>query len=235
MLAYLGKRLLQMFPVLLIVTGFVFAMLWMMPGDPSRAFVGPGEVFDEQQLAVIRQEHHFDKPVAVQYSIWLGETVSGDLGRSVQTNRRVADELAQRALVTLGLGIAGVIICLLIALPAGILSAVYRGRLADYVRTARAKGMPNRVVIWIHTLRNALLPVITVIGMQVGHIFAGAVVIETLFGIPGMGRFLVQAIFERDFPVAQASVLVIALSVLAANLLTDLLCAWLDPRVKYGD
>jgi peptide/nickel transport system permease protein len=316
-LAYLGKRLLQMFPVLLIVTGFVFAMLWMMPGDPARAFVGPGEVLDEQQLAVIRQEHHFDKPVAVQYSIWLGKTVSGDLGRSVQTNRRVADELAQRALVTLGLGVAGVIICLFIALPAGILSAVYRGRLADYVatifavgavaipgfwlgimaillfgvklrwlpvqgyvpftddplgwlahitmpafalgitscalilrqtrsamlevlaqdyvRTARAKGMPNRVVIWIHTLRNALLPVITVIGMQVGHIFAGAVVIETLFGIPGMGRFLVQAIFERDFPVAQASVLVIALSVLAANLLTDLLCAWLDPRVKYGD
>lgn len=317
MLAYLGRRLLHMVPVLLIVTGCVFAMLWMIPGDPARAFVGQGEVLDEEQLAVIRKEHHFDKPVIVQYAIWLKKTVSGDLGRSVQTNRRVAEELSQRALVTFGLGVAGVIICILIALPAGILSAVYRGKLADYVatifavgavaipgfwlgimaillfgvklrwlpvqgyvpflndplgwlahitmpaialgitscalilrqtrsamlevlaqdyvRTARAKGMPNRVVIWVHTLRNALLPVITVIGMQVGHIFAGAVVIETLFGIPGMGRFLVQAIFERDFPVAQAAVLVIALSVLAANLVTDLMCAWLDPRVKYGD
>ena len=317
MLTYLVRRLLQMIPVLLIITGFVFAMLWMMPGDPARAFVGPGEVLDEEQLAVIRKEYNFDKPVVVQYAIWLGKTLRGDLGRSVQTNRRVSDELAMRAQATFGLGLAGMLICVLIAIPAGIFSAVYRGKIADYaatifavgavaipgfwlgimaillfgvklrwlpvqgyvafgddplgwlahiclpaialgitscalilrqtrsamievmaqdfVRTARAKGMPNRVVIWIHALRNALLPVITVLGMQVGHIFAGAVVIETLFGIPGMGRFLVQSIFERDFPVAQAAVLVIALSVLAANLLTDVLCAWLDPRVKYSD
>lgn len=317
MLTYLVRRLLQMIPVLLIITGFVFAMLWMMPGDPARAFVGPGEVLDEEQLAVIRKEYNFDKPVVVQYAIWLGKTVRGDLGRSVQTNRRVSDELAMRARATFGLGLAGLLICVVIAIPAGIFSAVYRGKLADYVatifavgavaipgfwlgimaillfgvklrwlpvqgyvafgddplgwlahiclpavalgitscalilrqtrsamievmaqdfvRTARAKGMPNRVVIWIHALRNALLPVITVLGMQAGHIFAGAVVIETLFGIPGMGRFLVQSIFERDFPVAQAAVLVVALSVLAANLLTDVLCAWLDPRVKYSD
>ena len=104
----------------------------------------------------------------------------------------------------------------------------------DYVRTARAKGMPNTVVIWIHTLRNALLPVVTVLGLQVGHVFAGAVVIETLFGIPGMGRLLVQAIFERDFPIVQAAVLVMALAVLVANLVTDLVCAWLDPRIKYS-
>ena len=94
--------------------------------------------------------------------------------------------------------------------------------------------MPNLVVIYIHALRNALLPVVTLLGLQIGHIFAGAVVIETLFGIPGMGSFLVQAIFQRDFAVVQASVLLIALSVLASNLLTDIVCAWLDPRVRSG-
>lgn len=104
----------------------------------------------------------------------------------------------------------------------------------DYVRTARAKGMSNTVVIWIHTLRNALLPVVTLLGLQVGHILGGAVVIETLFGIPGMGSFVVQAIFQRDFAVVQAAVLLIALSVLAANLVTDIACAWLDPRIKYS-
>jgi peptide/nickel transport system permease protein len=314
MIRYLIRRVLQMVPVLFIVTGLVFGMLWMFPGDPARAFVGPGESLDEQQLEVIRKEHHFDKPVIVQYAIWLGAAARGDLGRSLLTNRRVAEELASRAQVTFGLGVMGVLIALVLSLPAGITAAVYRGRLADYaatvlsvgaiavpgfwfgimmillfgvklgwlpvqgyvpfrdspsqwfshlllpglsigitscalimrqtrsamlevmtqdyVRTARAKGMSNTVVIWIHALRNALLPVVTLIGLQIGHIFAGAVVIETLFGIPGMGSFLVQAIFQRDFAVVQASVLLIALSVLAANLLTDLICAWLDPRIK---
>jgi len=303
-------------PVLLIVTALVFAMVWAFPGDPARAFAGSGEVLDEQQLALIRKEHHFDKPVPVQYALWLQKTLQGDLGRSTQTSRRVSVEIADRAQVTFGLGLLSVLLAVAIAVPAGIVCAVYRGRWADYlasvfsvgavaipgfwlgimfillfgvqlgwlpvqgyvafaddpvdwlrhvtlpaiamglassalvmrqtrsamlevatqdyVRTARSKGMPNSVVIWIHTLRNALLPVVTVLGMQVGHIFAGAVVIETLFGIPGMGRLMVQAIFERDFPIVQAAVLVMALTVLAANLATDLLCAWLDPRITYG-
>ena len=316
MLKYLIRRALQMIPVLLIVTGLVFAMLWTFPGDPARAFVGPGESLDEQQLQVIRKEHNFDKPVVVQYAIWLGHALQGDLGRSLLTNRRVADELASRAQVTLGLGLLGIIIAVALSVPAGITSAVYRGRVADYVatilsvgavavpgfwfgimtillfgvklgwlpvqgyvafsddprgwlyhlilpafaigitscalimrqtrsamlevltqdyvRTARAKGMPNAVVIWVHALRNALLPVVTLLGLQIGHIFAGAVVIETLFGIPGMGNFLVQAIFQRDFAVVQASVLLIALSVLVSNLVTDVVCAWLDPRITAG-
>lgn len=316
MFGFVVRRLLQMIPVLFIVTGLIFGMLWTIPGDPARAFVGAGEVLDEQQLDVIRKEHNFDRPVVVQYGLWLSKVVQGDLGRSVQTNRRVASELAVRAPVTLGLGLMGVLIAVVLSLPAGIASAVYRGRLADYVatvlsvgavavpgfwfgimtillfgvqlrwlpvqgyvsfsdnplgwlahitlpalaigvtscalimrqtrsamlevlaqdyvRTARSKGMPNSVVIWIHALRNALLPVITLLGLQVGHIFAGAVVIETLFGIPGMGSFLVQAIFQRDFAVVQAAVLLMALGVLTSNLVTDIACAWLDPRIKYG-
>ena len=316
MFAFVARRLMQMIPVLFFVTALIYGMLWAIPGDPARAVVGAGESLDEQQLDVIRKEHNFDKPIVVQYAIWLGQIGRGELGRSVQTNRRVETELFARAQVTLGLGLVGVLLAVVLAVPAGIVSAVYRGRFADhlatvfsigavaipgfwfgimtillfgvelrwlpvqgyvafsdnpmgwlahitlpalalgvtscalimrqtrsamlevlandYVRTARAKGMPNSVVIWIHALRNALLPVITLLGLQIGHIFAGAVVIETLFGIPGMGNFLIEAIFRRDFPVVQASVLLMALSVLAANLLTDILCAWLDPRIKYG-
>jgi peptide/nickel transport system permease protein len=105
----------------------------------------------------------------------------------------------------------------------------------DYVRTARAKGMTQSTVIWVHALRNALLPVVTVFGLQTGRIFAGAVVIETLFGIPGMGQFMVQAIFARDFMSVQGAVLLMALAVLFANLITDLIYALLDPRIRYDD
>lgn len=316
MVIYLLRRALQMIPVLFIVTGLIYGMVWAFPGDPARAFVGPGESLDEQQLDIIRKEHNFDKPVVVQYALWLGRALRGDLGRSSLTNRRVADELLSRAQVTLGLGILGIVITVALSIPAGITSAVYRGQFADYlatvlavgaiavpgfwfgimmillfsvklgwlpvqgyvafsenpwgwlshlilpalslgitscalimrqmrsamlevltqdyVRTARAKGMPNAVVIWIHTLRNALLPVVTLLGLQIGHIFVGAVVIETLFGIPGMGSFLVQAIFQRDFAVVQASILLIAMGVLVSNLATDVVCAWLDPRIKSG-
>lgn len=303
-----------MVPVVVIVTALVFSLLWTFPGDPARAFVGPGEALDEQQLEAIRREHNFDKPIVVQYVIWLKTTVGGDLGRSLLTNRRVGTELASRAQVTFGLGLIGIVVAALVSIPAGIMSAVYRGRFGDYVaailsvaaiavpgfwfgimmillfgvklgwlpvqgyvpflespwlwlthlilpgisvgvtscallmrqtrsamlevmtqdyvRTARAKGMSNTVIIWVHTLRNALLPVVTLLGLQIGHIFAGAVVIETLFGIPGMGSFLVQAIFQQDFAVVQASVLLMAITVLVSNLVTDVLCAWLDPRIR---
>ncbi len=103
----------------------------------------------------------------------------------------------------------------------------------DYVRTARAKGMHPVSVVWIHALRNALLPVVTVFGLQTGRIFAGAIVIETLFGIPGMGQFMIQAVFARDFQSVQGAVLVMALAVLFANLITDLVYAWLDPRIRF--
>jgi len=90
-------------------------------------------------------------------------------------------------------------------------------------------------VIWIHALRNALLPVVTVFGLQTGRIFAGALVIETLFGIPGMGNFMVQAIFAQDFMAVQGAVLLMAIAVLVANLVTDVLYAWLDPRISFDD
>jgi peptide/nickel transport system permease protein len=103
----------------------------------------------------------------------------------------------------------------------------------DYVTTARAKGLAEQVVVVRHALRNALIPVITLIGVQIGRLFGGAVVIETIFAIPGMGRLAVQSIFLRDFPVVQAIVLVMALAVLLSNLVADVLYGVVDPRVAY--
>lgn len=312
---YIVRRLLQMIPVLLMVTMLVYGLMLAIPGDPARALVGPGESLDDEQLELIRKEHNLDKPMVVQYAIWLGKALTGDLGRSTQNQRPVGEELRTRASVTLQFGVVAWIFAVLIAVPAGIVSAVYRGKALDflatvvsivgvaipnfwlgvmsillfgvilgwlptqgyvnilddpveglrhmvlpafalgitscalimrqsrsamlevlaqdYVRTARAKGLHGSKVIWVHALRNALLPVVTVFGLQTGRIFAGAVVIETLFGIPGMGQFMVQAIFARDFMAVQGAVLVMALAVLIANLATDLVYAWLDPRIRY--
>ena len=103
----------------------------------------------------------------------------------------------------------------------------------DYIRTARAKGLARWAVVTGHAMRNAMLPVITVMGLEIGRIFAGSVVIETLFGVPGMGRLMVQAVFQRDFPVVQGCVLVMATAVLLINFVTDILYAVLDPRIRY--
>ncbi|HSI01967.1 MAG TPA: ABC transporter permease [Reyranella sp.] len=312
---YVLRRFLQIVPVLLIVTFLVFALMWAIPGDPVRAFIGPGEALDARQLEVLRREHHLDQPMLVRYVIWLGDALSGNLGRSTINNRLVAQEVGERAVITFQLGLVAWIVAVLIAVPAGIVSAVYRGRpidylatvisigavavpgfwlgimaillfgvtlgwlptqgyvslfddpleglrhmllpafslgitscalimrqtrsamlevlAQDYIRTARAKGLAERAIIWIHALRNSLLPVVTVLGLQTGRIFGGAVVIETLFRIPGMGQLIVQAVFQQDFMVVQGSVLVMALAVLLANLATDVAYAWLDPRIKY--
>lgn len=314
---YIVRRILQIIPVLLLITLLVFALIWAIPGDPVRTMIAPGETLDAEQIEAIRKQYHFDEPMLVRYGIWLVDALQGDLGRSTVNNRLVAEEVGSRAVITFQLGLVAWVFSVLIAVPAGIVSAVYRGRTIDYfatiisigavavpgfwlgimlillfgvelgwlptqgyvnifddpleglrhmilpafslgitscalimrqtrsamlevlaqdyVRTARAKGMSEPVVILIHALRNSLLPVVTVLGLQTGRIFAGAVVIETLFSIPGMGQLMVQAIFEHDFMVVQGSVLVMAMAVLIANLVTDVAYAWLDPRIKYND
>lgn len=123
------------------------------------------------------------------------------------------------------------------AASAAVVSRIMRASLLDvldnaYVRTARAKGLREPIVIWRHAVRNAVLPVITVAGLQLGYLLGGAVVVETVFAWPGIGRLLVQSILARDFPVVQASVLVVAVTFIAVNILTDLLCGLLDPRVS---
>jgi peptide/nickel transport system permease protein len=104
----------------------------------------------------------------------------------------------------------------------------------DYLRTARAKGLPERVVIGRHALRNALLPVVTVLGVSLGHLLGGTVIVESIFGWPGVGKYAVDAIFARDYPVIQGFVLYMALIFLLVNLMVDLTYLWLDPRLHFG-
>ena len=287
----------------------------MIPGDAVLATLPPGTQLTQEQYQTRRHQLGLDKPVPVQYAIWLGGVVKGNFGDSTQSRRPVADELKQRLPVTLQVGLFALIFSLLIAIPAGVASAVWRNskvdrvvtfvsvaglaipdfwlalmlillfslklkwldpvgyasilsdpvtalRLAimptfvlgwgvaaviarqtrssmlevlhqDYVRTARAKGLHESRVIWLHALRNAMLPVITIIGLIFGRILAGAVIVETVFAIPGMGRLLVDSINFRDFRTVQAIVVIIALTVVAANLVTDVAYTWLDPRIHY--
>ncbi len=312
---YVLRRLLQLGPSLLLITFMVFALMHAIPGDPARMMVGAGEALDDAQLAAVRREYNLDKPLPTQYVLWLGRALTGDLGRSTANQRRVGAELMLRGSVTLQLGLFAWLIGVAISIPAGVISAVFRGRAPDtlativavgavalpgfwvgimmillfgvrlgwlptqgyvalgddpveslrhmvlpavalgitsaalvmrqmrsallevlaqdYIRTARAKGLARWSVVIGHGLRNAMLPVVTVMGLEVGRIFAGAVVIETLFGIPGMGSLMVQAVFQRDFPVVQGSVLLMATTVLVVNFITDILYGVLDPRIRY--
>ena len=104
----------------------------------------------------------------------------------------------------------------------------------DYVRTARAKGLSEAAVIWRHALRNAWLPVLTLLGLQLGGLLGGAVITETVFAWPGVGSLLVEAIQNRDYPVVQASVLLVSLAYVLVNTMTDLVYAWVDPRIRLG-
>jgi peptide/nickel transport system permease protein len=135
----------------------------------------------------------------------------------------------------------------LLILPAFVLSAGGIGGLTrfirssllevlrtDYVRTARAKGLPGRRVVWIHALKNGMLPVATIVGLQIGFLLAGAVIVEQIFAIPGIGRFVIAGLSDKDFPVVQGCVLLIGICVLLSSLLTDLAYAVLDPRIRFG-
>jgi peptide/nickel transport system permease protein len=314
--SYLLRRLLYFIPVIFLVTVVVFAITMLLPGDPALAFLGEGSIRDKVAYETMRQELGLDRPLPVQYALWLGKALHGNLGRSVRTHEAVTDALAARLPVTIELAAAALAIALAIAIPVGILSAtrpnspmdtaatvlavsgvalpeffvgillIYlfavglrilppsgfvplsaglwpnlrsillpalslgmtlnavtmrqvRASLIevmreDYVTVARAKGVSEGSVIRTHALKNALIPVITVIGLQVGRLFGGTVVVETIFAFPGMGRLAADSIFFRDFPALQGVVLVMALSVLLCNLLTDVLYAYVDPRIRYA-
>ena len=316
MARYLFRRLLYFVPVVFLVTVVVFSITMLLPGDPALAFLGEANMRDKVAYETMRKELGLDRPIPVQYAIWLGKAVRGDLGRSVRTHEAVTDALAARLPVTIELAVVALGIALVVAIPVGIISAVrpdswldttatvmavsgvalpeffvgilliylfavwlrvlppsgyvplsgglwpnlksiilpalslgltlnavtmrqVRASLIEvmreeYVTVARAKGLPEREVIRVHALKNAMIPVITVIGLQVGRLFGGTVVVETIFAFPGMGRLAADSIFFRDFPALQGVVLVMALAVLMCNLLTDLFYAYVDPRIRYA-
>ena len=311
MARHLLHRVLLSGPVLFGVLLLGFLLLQLIPGDVARVIAGPSatqEVVDQ-----IRGDLGLDRPLILQFLLYLGRVLQGDLGYSMINNTKVVEELAGAVGPTAELVLA----CLIWAVPSGIalgaIAAVNRGRLLDrliiaisvigvstpvfffalvlmmylgyrwdlfpflgrsgpiwtleglaslvlpaltlglsfigpvarmtrtsalevmnhdYVRTARAKGLRERTVTVKHVLRNALIPVITLIGLQAGFLLGGAVVTETIFSWPGVGRLAVGAILARDLALAQGAILVLAVSFILINLTVDLAYAALDPRLR---
>jgi peptide/nickel transport system permease protein len=308
MTAYILRRLLATIPILLGVATIVFALMFIVPGDPARLLMG--QHGDERTLASLRHEMGLDRPMYVQYARFIGRLMKGDLGMSYRQKRPVAEIIRDRFPATAKLAAAAMLIAILAGVGAGILAAMHRnttwdwlimvlslsgismpvfwlgmmlmlvfasglgwlpvggyGRAGDlrhialpalslaaisvgyiarmmrssmlevigkdYIRTARAKGLPERVVILGHALRNAFIPVITVIGIDFAALLGGAVATETVFSWPGLGRAVVDAIRMRDLPVVEGCVIFLAFVFVVINLLVDLSYAWLDPRIHY--
>jgi len=308
------RRLALSIPILLLVSIMVFSLIHLIPGDPVTVMLGQEATPEVKQA--LRHELGLDRPLVIQYFIWLGRVVRGDLGRSLVDRTSVLDQIRLRLPATIELAIGAFLIALLIAIPAGVLSATRRGSLvdhtstvlalgglslpsfwlamlliivfavklqwlpasgyvpffenpranltamilpmfatgiresaflmrmlrssmlevlhADYVRTARAKGLRERAVVLRHALRNGLVPVVTSSGLIIAGLLGGLVITESIFSIPGFGRLIVDAIFQRDFITVQGAILVSAVLVVLVNLIVDLLLVLIDPRIKQG-
>jgi len=305
-LRFVVRRLVLTVPVLLGVATLVFSLIHLVPGDPAAAMMG--ESASAADLGELRARLGLDRPLLVQYGTFLGGLMAGDLGTSFRYNTPVAREIGQRLWPTAELALVSMIIAILIAIPLGILGALYRGRLVDqaamtvslagiampnfwlgpvlaivfsvqlgwlpvsgtgtwqhlvlpavtlgaalaamtarmtraslidelrelYVLAARARGLSWTRAVIRHALRNSLIPVVTVIGLQLGSVLTGAIITETIFSWPGVGRLLIQAINFRDYPLVQGCILLIAVTYVGMNLIVDVAYAWLDPRIRYS-
>ena len=304
MQTFLIRRLLLAVPVLLGVVFVVMLTVELIPGDAVSLMLG--EHATKEAVAKLRDHLGLDKPLLVRYVEYVGRLLRGDLGRSIQQNRPVVDELADAWPATLELTVAALVIAAAIGVSAGVVSALWPNsvfdavaRLAslfglsmpvfwtglllivvfalwlpwlpvggvgspshlvlpaitlalpsvamvarmtrssvldvlreDYVRTARAKGLAERLVVAKHALRNAAIPILTLVGLQAGQLMGGAVLTETVFAWPGLGRLMVKAIFARDYILLQGAVLVFALAFVLINLAVDLAYGALDPRIS---
>jgi len=312
MFRFVVRRLVLSIPILLLVSFMVFGLIHLIPGDPATVILG--QEATPEAAAALRHELGLDQPLLIQYVTWVSHVLRGDLGRSLVDHTPVIDQIKQRLPVTLELTIGTFIIALLIAIPAGVLSATRRGSVADYastllalgglsvpsfwlaimfillfavklhwlpasgyvpftenpranlaamimpmfatgiresatltrmlrssllevlggdyVRTARAKGLGEWLVIMRHALRNALVPVVTAAGLLLAGLIGGLVITETIFAIPGFGRLIVEAIYQRDFVTVQGAILVSALMVVGINLIVDLIYALIDPQIR---
>jgi len=304
-LTYLVRRLVLTVPVLLGVATLVFALIHLVPGDPAEAMLG--ESAPAADLADLRAKLGLDEPLLVQYGHFLRGLVRGDLGTSFRYNTPVTSEIGQRLGRTAQLAFVAMAVSVVIAVPLGILGALYRGRAIDqaamavslagiampnfwlgpllaiifavelgwlpvsgtgswrhlvlpaltlgaalaaivarmtraslveelgelYVLAARARGVSRGRAVIRHALRNSLIPVVTILGLQLGAVLTGTIITETIFSWPGVGRLLIQAINFRDYPLVQGCILFIAVTYVLMNLLVDVTYAWLDPRIRY--
>ena len=304
MLRHLLQRFLLTLPSLWLVLTLVFLMIHIVPGDPVEQMLGEGAA--PGQIAELRHSLGLDQPIGKQYVRYLFQLAHGDLGKSLKFGAPVRAVIFERYPATLQLSLLALLVCAVIAIPAGVLAAHRRGKTsdravglftlfglafpnfalgpvlilifsielgllpvsgrgsalnyilpaatlgaalaailtrmvrgamleelsADYVRTARAKGLSTTTVLFRHAFRNALIPIITILGLQFGTLLAGTIVTETIFSWPGIGRLTVQAISSRDYPLLQGCILVIAVSYVLVNLMTDVLYSFIDPRVR---
>ncbi len=313
MLKFLARRLLSTLPVLLIVSVLVFLMLRLTPGDPAAVLAG--DAASTEQIALIRTSLGLDRSIPVQFGIWFGQLLRGDLGQSYYYKTEVATLIGQRLEPTLSLALITLTLAVAVAVPLGVLAAWRHGgwldrllmgfsvlgfsvpifvlaylliwlvslelgwlpvqgykRIADgvgpwlyhltlpaitlsviyialiarvtrasvletlgedYIRTARAKGLPEGVVLLRHALANAAVPIATVIGIGIALLIGGVVVTESVYAIPGLGRLTVDAVLARDFPTIQGVILLFSFVYVVVNLLVDLSYVFFDPRIRY--
>ena len=311
MRAYLVRRLATLPLLLLGISAVSFGLLSLAPGDPAEIVLrqrNPGQLPSAVEVTAMRAELGLDAPLPTQYVRWVSRSLTGDMGRSFGSEEPVADQLARRTVPTVLLTAAALVLALMVAVPAGILSARRRGsaldavaRLValvgaaapsyalaygliilfavklswlpalgygspaqivlpaialslapmaqlmrlirasmleilgqDYIRTARAKGLSERTVAVRHALRNALLPAIGAMGVNLGYLLSGAVIVETIFSWPGLGQLMVEAALTRDYPVVQGFVTYVAVAVLLVNLIADVALRVADPRLRFS-
>ncbi len=313
MIAQVIKKILAVIPKLLAISIILFFLINVLPGDAAMGMLSDDSSYEYYMQ--LKEKMGLDRPAVERYLDWLSGMLKGDFGKSLISGQPVAQRIAQRFPYTIELTVLAIIISMLIALPAGILSAVKRnspldvsssimsmvgvavpsfwlgmlliilfslklkwlpasGYVAiskglfanlqkmilpaiavgiaftatvmrqtrsamlevlgkDYVLTARAKGLKERIVVWKHALRNALIPVITVISMQIGRLIGGVIVTETVFVLPGMGNAIADAILSRDYPVVMGMIMVVASIVVFINLFVDILYIFIDPRISH--
>lgn len=305
MTAYLIKRLLLAIPVLLVTSLLVFLVLHLSPGDPVDVIAGP--LAPQAVRDRIRTQLGLDKPLPIQFIIYMSNVARGDLGDSILNHRPVREMIAAKLPITAELGLAAFALTYLLAIPLGVIAALNRnsfsdwftmilaligvsmpgfwlaliliytfavylrwlpptgyaglkylilpalalglprvGQVAritrssmlevvgqDYMRTARAKGLAEWVVVVRHALRNALIPVISLVGLDLGYIIGGAVVIESIFARTGVGDMMVRAIYSRDFPVLQGCMFVLTVAIILGNIIADICYVIIDPRIRH--
>src|SRR3989442_505777 len=234
MVRYATRRVLALIPTLFGVSVVVFVMIHLIPGDPASAFLR--ENASAEDVARVTERLGLNKPLPQQYVEWLGRILRLDLGESLHTSLPVAGQLAAQFPATAELAIAAIVMA---TVPLAVIARQTRSAMLeilhqDYVRTAWAKGLRERRIVLRHVMKNALLPVITIVGLQVGLLLSGAFLTETVFSWPGLATYVVAAINGRDYPVVQGTVLLFAVIFVFVNLVVDLSYAWLDPRIKYS-
>ncbi|MBI4495594.1 MAG: ABC transporter permease [Deltaproteobacteria bacterium] len=314
MLQYVARRLLLMIPTIFLISLMVFFLVRLIPGDTVMMLLENASL-GERDVEAYRAKLGLDRPVYVQYGVWITDVVRGDLGASLWSRQPIAKEILQRLPVTAELGAFAMFFSLLMAVPIGVVSAVRQDTWADYVsrslailglavpgfwlgtlvivlpaiwlgwippiryvgfadnpwgnvqqflipgfllglglaavvmrmtrsmmlevlrqdyiRTAWSKGLRERAVVYRHALKNAMIPVVSILGVQIAVIAGGSVIFEQIFNLPGIGKFMYRAIQTRDYPVIQGVNLFLAGVIVWANFMVDVTYAYLDPRIRF--